>query len=184
MDSPRDPEIVLRLPELDEPPLLAAPLVRHPGLFTILALALLAASALAVATWVRLDGAVEATGYLEPAGEGVDSSHWRAVLWVAAEDRHEIQLGDPAKIRIHALIAGGAISGRHDGRVTEVAEAATRDGDFADAFRVEVALEPTQSTEGDDPLRQGMTVNGRLLTRSIPAGAIFWRYLQGLRDGG
>ena len=186
--------IHLQLPELEEPPLIAAGLVRYPTRLTLCILALLAAATVVALSWVRIDVAVEAAGTLEGTVEstvGADSATpWRAILWVAQADVDRIQPGNPVKVRIPALVAESGGSGSWLAVVTKIlAEPGNEDGS-GDGLRVEIEIEiEIEHPELDHPerqanwesLRRGMAVNGRVITHSATAWELLRRTVEGTR---
>ncbi len=187
--------VQLQLPELEEPPLLGASLVRHPGRLTLCILALFAAATYAALSWVRIDVAIEATGTLELGTVDLgtvdlgtvelgsdETDRWLANLWVAPADINRIHPGDTAKIRIPALIAESGASGSWTGVVTEILGGPEKGKELGEAFRVTIELDPPRQQSGLDTLRRGMTVNGRVITRSATASELIWRTVERRRS--
>lgn len=109
---------------------------------------------------------------------------WRAQLLVGQQDIHEIQVGDEAKVEIVAfksekkdLIYGNVesiASEPMDGLSAGQAPGASRG-----MYRVTVVLDESEvESIGRSRLREGYTVEGKIITRSGRIVTLIWRYLR------
>lgn len=169
-----------RLPELPEPAIPGAALVRHAVPLTLGAAAALVALTAAVTAAVRVDQAVDAPGILaraaprEPGGEAT----WKATLQIARSDLHRLRVGDRATITLPAALGADDPTGnRLPARVSSIEDRA--DDEVAAAtvlVTVDIDLADL-AAESRDRLRDGMITRGRVTTRSASAAELLRRHL-------
>jgi hypothetical protein len=123
--------------------------------------------------------------------EVAEIDEWRVQLLVGQQDIHEIQRGDEAKVEIVAFK-----SEKKDllyGRVESVASepiggsstgpsgaSGPRSASARGMYRVTVVLDPSEiESVGRARLREGYTVEGKIITRSGRIVTLVWRYLRG-----
>lgn len=116
--------------------------------------------------------------------EVAEIDEWRAQLLVGQQDIHEIQVGDEAKVEIVAfksekkdLIYGkveSVASEPMDGASADQATVASRG-----MYRVTVVLDEAEvESIGRARLREGYTVEGKIITQSGRIVTLVWRYLR------
>ncbi len=117
--------------------------------------------------------------------EVAEIDEWRAQLLVGQQDIHEINVGDEAKVEIVAfksetkdLIYGSveSVASEPIGRASGDRVSPSSRG----MYRVTVVLNESEiDSIGRARLREGYTVEGKIITRSGRIVTLLWRYLRG-----
>lgn len=120
--------------------------------------------------------------------EVAEIDEWRVQLLVGQQDIHEIKLGDEAKLEIVAFKSEkkNLLFGRVESVASEPMGRATTDpsagaGPLAGRgmYRVTVVLDESEiESVGRARLREGYTVEGKIITRSGRIVTLVWRYLR------
>jgi multidrug resistance efflux pump len=123
--------------------------------------------------------------------EVAEIDKWRVQLLVGQQDIHEIKLGDEAKVEIVAFKSEkkDLLYGTVESVASEPIGSASADPSGADRrmaapgrgmYRVTVVLDESEvESIGRARLRDGYTVEGKIITRSGRIVTLVWRYLRG-----